>query len=232
MSDAGHDIDHRETWDVLPWYVNGRLAEPERQRVDAHLRTCAACRNELAVQRQLYTVMAAESTFEHLPTAGLKRLQQRLAAQRTTITANPAAQAARRSSARRSSVRWYPLQGATAASVAIIAAALSVLAGVMWSQSQRRAPSAEYRTVTTETQRPAGEIIRAVFAPTITLSELQVVLDDAQLKIVAGPTEAGVFTLAAAGSRPADWSLQRLRRQSAVRFAEPTVPTPDPTHPR
>jgi hypothetical protein len=232
MSDPEHDIDHRETWDVLPWYVNARLGEKERQRVDAHLRNCASCRNELAVQRQLHEVMAAESTFEHLPTAGLKRLQRRLAAQGTTIAPSLVAQAGRRSLARQSSVRRYPSPGATAASVAIIAAALSVLAGVLWSQSQRRAPPAEYHTVTTEAPRPAGEIIRAVFASTITLSELQAVLDDAHLKIVAGPTEAGVFSLAAASSQPVDWSLQRLRLQPALRFAEPSVPTSDPAHTR
>jgi hypothetical protein len=102
----------------------------------------------------------------------------------------------------------------------------------LWSQLQRRAPAAEYYTVTTATPRPAGEIIRAVFAPTITVSELQAVLDDAHLKIVAGPTEGGVFSLAAANSRPTDWSLQRLRGQAAVRFAEATVPTSDATHTR
>ena len=190
-----------------------------RQRVD-HRRADAAGRRAAGDDHRVAAMPDGE------------RLQRRLAAQGTTIAPSLVAQAGRRSLARQSSVRRYPSPGATAASVAIIAAALSVLAGVLWSQSQRRAPPAEYHTVTTEAPRPAGEIIRAVFASTITLSELQAVLDDAHLKIVAGPTEAGVFSLAAASSQPVDWSLQRLRLQPAVRFAEPSVPTSDPAHTR
>jgi hypothetical protein len=227
MSDTEHAVDHEETWDLLPWYVNGRLDEPERQRIDGHLRTCAACRNELAAQRQLYELMTPDSTFEHLPSAGLKRLRQRLAPQDTMIEPSPVAPTRRPSSARRP-----PWQGVMAASVAVMAIALSVLAAVLWSQSQRRAPPADYYTVTTATPHTAGEVIRAVFISTITLSELQAVLEDAQLKIVAGPTEAGVYTLAAATSQPTDWSLQRLRRQPAVRFAEEIVSAPDTTHTR
>jgi len=208
-----HDSEHAETWDVLPWYVNARLGEAERRRVDAHVRTCAACRDELAVQRRLHEILAADLNVEQLPTAGLKRLRERIAA------AAPAAQRARPSRRHRLE-RW---QGVMAASIAVMATAVCVVAGVLWTQSHRRAPSAEYFTVTTSTPRAANEIIRAVFAPSITLSELQRVLDDAQLKIVAGPTEAGVYSLAATSARPADWSLQRLRGQPAVRFAEATV---------
>ncbi len=78
-------------------------------------------------------------------------------------------------------------------------------------------------TVTTTAPQPANTAIRAVFAPTVTLSELQELLDDAHLKIVSGPTEAGVYSLAMSGSRSVDWSLQRLRGNEVVRFAEPVV---------
>ena len=47
-----------------------------------------------------------------------------------------------------------------------------------------------------------NEVIRAVFSPTITLVELQTMLDEAQLRIVSGPTEAGVYSLAANSRRP------------------------------
>ena len=69
-----------------------------------------------------------------------------------------------------------------------------------------------------------GAVIRAVFSPAITLAELQAILGEAQLKIVAGPTEAGVYSLAASSSRPAGISLTLLRQHAAVRFAEITQP--------
>jgi hypothetical protein len=52
--------------------------------------------------------------------------------------------------------------------------------------------------------------------------ELQSILDDAQLRIISGPTEAGVYSLAATSERPVTVSLSQLRRHASVRFAEST----------
>ena len=115
-------------------------------------------------------------------------------------------------------MRW---QGLMAASVAVMAVALSWLAADRWMQS-RAAP--RYFTVTTAAPHAPGEVIRAVFSPAITLTELQTILDAAQLRIVAGPTEAGVYSLAANSSRSVSSSLALLRQHSEVRFAESTQP--------
>jgi hypothetical protein len=85
-----------------------------------------------------------------------------------------------------------------------------------------RDAAADYHTVTISAPRPPGEVIRAVFSPTITLVELQAILDEAQMRIVSGPTEAGVYSLAATSRRPVNSSLALLRRHSSVRFAELT----------
>jgi hypothetical protein len=74
-----------------------------------------------------------------------------------------------------------------------------------------------------------NEVIRAVFAPTITLDELQSILDEAQLRIVSGPTEAGVYSLAANSSRSVSSSLALLRGHAKVRFAEGTQPSKGPS---
>jgi hypothetical protein len=108
-----------------------------------------------------------------------------------------------------------------AASLAMTA--VGALAALLWNQHERRIAPANYYTVTTTAPQPANTAIRAVFAPTVTLSELQELLDDAHLKIVSGPTEAGVYSLAMSGSPSADWSLQRLRGHEVVRFAESVV---------
>jgi hypothetical protein len=52
--------------------------------------------------------------------------------------------------------------------------------------------------------------------------ELQAILDEAQLRIVAGPTEAGVYSLARNSERSVNSSLALLRRHADVRFAEST----------
>jgi len=71
-------------------------------------------------------------------------------------------------------------------------------------------------------------VIRAVFAPTITLVEMQAILEESGLRIISGPTEAGVYSLAAKSSRPVRSSLALLRRHPTVRFAEQTRPEPEP----
>jgi hypothetical protein len=115
-----------------------------------------------------------------------------------------------------------PQRGWVAASVAAAAVTLSLLAAGRWLQSRSTVSTPGYYTVTTPEPRAKDEIIRAVFSPAITLVELQAILGEAQLRIVAGPTEAGVYSLATNSSRPVALSLALLRQHAAVRFAEIT----------
>jgi hypothetical protein len=66
-----------------------------------------------------------------------------------------------------------------------------------------------------------------VFSPTVTLVELQTILDEAQLSIISGPTEAGVYSLASNSTLTVRASLALLRQHSSVRFAERTSPEPE-----
>ena len=211
---------------LLPWYVNDTIGEQDRQRVDAHLILCASCRDDLARERLICRSMTVETAVEHMPAASLKRLQARLDGV-TDPQADAAPQAVaptQVSSAQpRRSAAW---QAAMAASIAVAVVALSLLAADRWLQFRARTSAPSYYTVTTSVARAPGEVIRAVFSPTITLAELQAVLDESQLRIVSGPTEAGVYSLATKSGRPVSSSLALLRGNSNVRFAESTQPSP------
>jgi anti-sigma factor RsiW len=217
--------EHQQIGELLPWFVNGRLSETDRQRVDAHLRVCEACTDELAAQQRIYSVMSVEAGVERMPVAGLNRLRTRIESLDDAVP-GPAArdEAARSEAPAGSSLRQR--RSAIAASIAMTA--VGALAALLWNQHERRIAPANYYTVTTTAPQPANTAIRAVFAPTVTLSELQELLDDAHLKIVSGPTEAGVYSLAMSGSPSADWSLQRLRGHEVVRFAESVAATSVP----
>jgi len=212
--------EHQDIGEMLPWFVNGRLSEADCQRVDAHLRVCEACRDELAAQNRIYSLMAVDAGVERMPMAGLNRLRRRIESQEDAGPAAAPGEAARSGASAGSNLRQR--RGAIAASIAMTA--VGALAALLWNQHERRIAPANYYTVTTTAPQPANTAIRAVFAPTVTLSELQELLDDAHLKIVAGPTEAGVYSLAMSGSPSVDWSLQRLRGSEVVRFAESVVP--------
>jgi anti-sigma factor RsiW len=221
--------EHQDISALLPWYVNGNIGEHERQRVDAHLIVCAGCRADLAREQRIYQGMTAETAVEYMPAASLKRLQARLDGVVIAASADSRADGRTHVPAQetlgRRPVAWH---GLMAASVAVMAVAISLLAADRWMQSRTRAAAPDYYTVTTSAAHAAGEVIRAVFSPTITLVELQAILDQAQLRIVSGPTEAGVYSLAANSGRPASSSLASLRRDEKVRFAEITQPSLGP----
>jgi hypothetical protein len=217
--------EHSEISALIPWYVNGSIGELERQRVDAHVLLCASCRDDLAHDRGVYEAMTADTAVEYMPAASLKRLQARLDVIDAAADADVPAEVPATDKRRGESMPW---QGLMAASVAVMAVALSVLATDRWLQFGAHAAQPNYYTVTTPATRPPDEVIRAVFAPTITLVELQAILDEAQLRIISGPTEAGVYSLAAKSRQPVSSSLAVLRADAKVRFAESTQPSIGP----
>jgi len=213
--------EHEDVSALIPWYVNGSISELDRQRVDSHLRACGICRDDLLLEHRVYRAMAAETAIEYMPATSLKRLQARL----DGLDDKPAASDRPLVEQPRGQVRrGTPWRGLAAASVAVLAVALSLAAADRWIQFRAKAWSPNYYTVTASQARSPDEVIRAVFSPTITLVELQSILDEAQLKIISGPTEAGVYSLAAKSGRPVSSSLALLRRHAEVRFAEATQP--------
>ncbi len=209
--------EHQEISALIPWFVNGTASEPDRQRVEAHVQLCASCRRDLAQEQRVYQGMSVEAAVEYMPAASLKRLQARLDG---VAAAAPEDTAANMPAMTKPGRRSLPWQGLIAASVAVMAVALSLLAADRWMQFRARTLAPNYYTVTSPVPRAPDAVIRAVFSPTITLVELQAMLDEAQLKIVSGPTEAGVYSLAAKSRRPVSSSLALLRGHAKVRFAE------------
>jgi anti-sigma-K factor RskA len=211
------DREHQEVSALIPWYVNSRLSESERLKVDAHIADCAACRADVLVEQQVFEAIKGAPTVEYMPAASLKRLQERLDVLQNVAPAADAAPVVKIRSG-------WPKRALMAASVAVMAITISLLLADRWVQF--RAPN--YRTVTSSAPHPRDEVIRAVFAPTITLIELQAILDEAELRIVSGPSEAGVYSLAAKSNRPVRSSLALLRQHPTVRFAEQTREEPAP----
>jgi hypothetical protein len=209
--------EHDEVTALLPWYVNGTISELDRQKVDAHLPACADCSNDLALELYVYRSMTADTAVEYMPAASLKRLLTRLDGIAAPAATDAGTDAGPKTMRRRHSIPWM---GLMAASIAVMAVALSLLTADRWLYSRPSGSQPNYYTVTTALPRPPGEVIRAVFSPTITLDELQGILDEAQLRIISGPTEAGVYSLAAKSDRPVSSSLALLRGHAKVRFAE------------
>ena len=217
---------HRQAWDLIPWIVNDSAPESERQAVQAHLESCADCRQELEFQRQLHAAMAQHSAPDVDARDSWQRLRSRL---ETAAGPAAAARGARRLPRRAGNggMSWL------IAAMVVQAIGLGAL-GVAW-VSRVSAPAsvagypAVYRTLSAPQAVVPAATMRVVFAPELTMAQLQAVLADARLQVRAGPNEVGVWTLGPAGdsNRAAtDTALRELRASSQVRFAEalPSAP--------
>jgi anti-sigma factor RsiW len=214
---------HDAVWLLIPWYVNGRIDEPQRARVDAHLRACQDCQTEVLTQRKICQTMAASNPdIEQLPTASLRGLLQQLdspASPVDMVMVMPAP------AARMQQVASWRWSRQVAASLATIAVATVGYMAFNHIGPANKTPPANYYTVTAAAPRVPLEVIRAVFTPAITVADMQRILNEAQLDIVAGPTPAGVYSLAKTSTRSASESLRRLRQHKEVLFAEPAATT-------
>jgi len=217
---------HRHTWDLIPWIVNGSAPEAEQLAAQAHLTSCADCRQELEFQRQLQAAMALQGTAEIDMRDSWQRLRSRLDA-----AARPDPARGGRQRARAAGKSWMPW---LAAAVVIQALGFGALGAAWWLRPPAAASStalaaAAYRTLSAPQAAAPAATIRVVFAPEVTVAQLQALLAGARLQVRAGPSEVGVWTLgpAADSSQAATEAvLHELRAQSQVRFAEAVAGNP------
>jgi anti-sigma factor RsiW len=222
---------------LLPWYVAGRLEAGDSDRVLRHLERCPICRDDLAHERAVRTLLKSESRVQYAPQPGLAKTLARIDELEREASAPPAdaapAHAKSAPTAGANSANEPPARrvGATrwlAAAVFVQAVALGALGTAMFHRSGEAGREASYTTLSLvePTKRP-GAHIRAVFSPSLSVGELKVLLADNALTIVAGPSDASAYTLAPTDAHAPERGIERaiaaLRADPRVLFAEPAV---------
>jgi anti-sigma factor RsiW len=207
---------------LLPWFVSGRLSAADTGRVAQHLEHCEICRDDVVEQRALRATLRTGESVEYAPQAGLAKTLARIdELTRESPTPIESPQDARNRDSRRH--RLGLTQWLTAA-VVVQAIGLGAIGGSYLSR-QGEGAQAGFETRSTPPPPVPAARIRAVFAEAMTVSQLKALLAMQHLLIVAGPTEAGVFTLGVTdgASGPDHWSapLAGLRADPHVLFAEP-----------
>jgi anti-sigma-K factor RskA len=196
------DPAHREANVLLPWYVNGTLGGSERERVERHVRQCAACQREVGAQRSLAELVRSlgqqAGGAEALPRLHALMNEERLRS--TTGSGAPAAGLASR----------WPF--------AIIAVQLIALVLLVTGQLVERP---HYRTLATATAgAPSGEAVVVVFDDQVTQEDVTQLLRTLRLRMVDGPNSRGAYVLESTpGMQQA--VLEALRNHTHVRFAQP-----------
>jgi hypothetical protein len=213
---------HRHVRELLPWYVNGTLEEPEAEAVRAHLPGCEACREDVTRCRDLAVAVQSARAPEWAPSREhLARLLERIDA----IEAGAGGG------------RWHRWLGSRAASVreafrsapaamrwalAGQAALVAVLAAIaIWQATAGWNPG--YRTLAGPSDPPRGgqARIRLVFAEDITEAEMRALLGRIEGSIVGGPSPAGAYTVAVPNASDQTAAVNALRASGKVRLAEP-----------
>lgn len=207
---------HEQCWQLLPWFVNGTLNESQVRQVEAHLVECEACRGEMAQQSLLRELMRGDEGVLHAPHASLHKVLARIDRTEDASPAEPASPTRR--PRRMDKSRWLAI------AVVAEAACLVMLIGTLsWKMTaERSAP--RYSTLTSESETPAQAAARMVFAPAISVAELNELLHSYDARIVAGPTETGVFTVtlpATLSEAEVAAAIDRMQQDPRVRFAQP-----------
>jgi anti-sigma factor RsiW len=230
---------HQRIWDLLPWFVNGTLSGPDRERVEDHTAVCRRCRDEVETCRQ--TSVTIKGLGEVAPSPHPVQLQRVLA---RIDEAEQAEKSERRE--RRGGHRPYgvplrafqalvaatprPLRGALVAQVAIIVLLVGVL---VWGELRTVTPPgvpgapATFQTLSDSAPaQPQGGTValHVMFLPRATEKEIRDLLLAVHGEITAGPSPLGVYTVeVAAAGHPVSVVLTRLRSDPVVTLALPAA---------
>jgi hypothetical protein len=223
------DGSHADVWLMLPWLANGRLAGAERLRVEEHVRGCALCAREVALQRRLCEVLIEPERVTYAPGPSFRKLMNRIDGRAPRVLL-PVPRAARlRRFAARGAAAWRPPGLAWAASVLLAIGFLGfgAITTYRWSQPRYVTHTAESRPAPAAAS--AGAVLHIAFIPSISIGEVGDALQRAGARVVEGPDTTGVFgvTPLAASADGGEASRQlralaaRLHVDARIRWIEP-----------
>jgi anti-sigma factor RsiW len=216
MSNDTHDY----CWRMLPWFVTGRLSASDAQRLERHLEECSACRAELAEQRELCMHIRRDEALLLAPQSSLQKMMARIDAgipnSGPEETTSEAIQMPRN---RKSvAVRWL----AIAAAVQTIA--LAALLTTVWQRTTDEMTAPRFATLSApDAAKAEGTMFRVVFKPDTQAKRMQTLLQSVNAQVIAGPTEAGVYTLKlerTADAAATAHALAQVRADGSVIFVE------------
>jgi hypothetical protein len=231
MSDT---CSHSDASLMLPWLANGRLAGPERARVEEHVRGCAQCTREVALQRRLCEVLTEPERITYAPGPSFRKLMDQIDGRKPVIAPESGPTRLRTLTARGGSA-WRPPGLAWAASFLLLVG-FAGLAATTYRWSQPR-----YITHTAAPAASSATVLHIAFVPSLSITEVGAALHRAGAHVVEGPDAAGIVGVVpvATSTEGTDASADlhalavRLRADARVRWVQPlagAAAAATPTH--
>jgi Putative zinc-finger len=221
------DVDpHQYAMGLIPWYVNGTLAEPEAAKLGAHLDACTACRRDYEAQLRLFEAMQPEATLVFAAEPSFRKLMARIGtgedagalASGRPAPAAPIPVALRTARAPSRMARWL------AAAVVLEGLGLGY-GGWAWHTSTLSTVPAYVTLTAPQPSYRDSSRVRIVFRSTLSVQDLGRMLHNAGAHIIDGPTDSNVYTLGFTGTEAtagvAERRIAALRANADVLFAEP-----------
>ena len=209
------DSAHRAADAVLPWFVNGTLAEDELTVVEQHLRECPRCQREVDLLKRLQAFCTLDGPVPDAMPA-YRRLRERIGGgQRLAALGHRLRALSRRWQRAPSWARW--VIGAQFAGIVVLA---------VWVGAPAGESPGFYRTLGAPAPRVAAAGTIAVkFAPQVTLADLRRIVQTAGARVVDRPTASNAYVLQVpAGQR--DAILAALRAEPDVVLVQPLAADP------
>jgi Putative zinc-finger len=218
MMASAEPVNHEEVWLSLPWLANGRLPQAEREKLEPHVQTCAACREELALQRRFCSALTEPDRVTYAPGPSFRKLMDRIDGTtlpvRTTLPRRPESRVP----------LWRPPGLAWAASFVLAIG----LTGALTSVYKSSQPMYETRT---DSSRGTLNVLHIAFDRSVTVGEAEEALRSTGARIVEGP-DNGIFGITPSAvatgevipehaSREMHLLSARLRADPRVRWVEP-----------
>lgn len=163
---------HAQADRLLPWYVNGTLAEDERLHVEQHLLDCAQCQREVTWLRGVQEEFAAQAEKDDV-SPPMQHLHRRVRARRRT---------------KPFSSPWHRREKQLAWLAAVQAVVIVAMSATLFHQQH-----AAYRTLSAPSEKGAWLVV--VFDPHTREAQMRQLLRDSDARIVGGPTEGGGYVL-------------------------------------
>jgi anti-sigma factor RsiW len=208
---------HEDCWKLLPWFVTGRLSASDQQRIERHLEECAACRAELAEQRELCMHIRRDEPLLLAPQASLQKMMARIDQGEPEVLIDHDEEHVDPVPTR-TPRRWLAIAAAVQTIMIVF------LLAVVGRQTAEDMIAPKFNTLSSPaTPTAPGPILRVVFKPDTSAAQMQSLLHSVHAQVVAGPTEAGVYTLQLDRQRDSSEvsdTLEQVRSDGSVIFAE------------
>ncbi len=195
---------HEEVEVLLPWYATGQIDPSDRERVEAHLSTCARCQRQLESEHIL--IEQFRSLTPEIDT-GWARLRAQIEPGRSE-----------RPRPRRFLADIWDFLGRPAvAALAAAQLAFVIIAGaLLWSLNR---PESTYQTLGTSSSPGTANVI-VIFRPDATEEDIRDALRASSASLVGGPTAADAYLINVPPDHRAS-ALAVLQADDDVQMAEP-----------